>query len=88
MERSEYFEYFEEDTKLDIKLFDDETRFICNICNKSYSFKENLQAHIKSAHRGKRYDCEQCEYHAAYKPDLKRHIKAVHESYEKIIMRI
>ena len=88
MERSKYFEYFEEDTKLNIKLFDDETRFICNICNKSYSFKENLQAHIKSAHRGKRYDCEQCEYNAAYKPDLKRHIKAVHESYEKIIMRI
>ena len=58
-------------------------RFLCSVCNKSFSSKSNLEQHKKNIH----YDgprnilsCEQCEFITKHKSSLLRHNKRKHDS--------
>ena len=54
-------------------------KFPCNMCDKLYPNKGNLDRHIKSAHEGMKYPCNECRYEATTGQNLKTHIQAVHE---------
>ena len=53
-------------------------QFICEKCNKVFTYKQSLQLHIRSAHEGASYSCSHCDYKANTNGNLKQHIESVH----------
>ena len=53
--------------------------FLCDQCDKQFSYRGHLNRHISSVHDGKKSDCDQCNKQFSDKCSLKRHISAVHE---------
>ncbi|XP_020916740.1 zinc finger protein OZF, partial [Exaiptasia diaphana] len=50
-------------------------QFRCDICNKSFSGKQNLEKHKKSVHSEKIFKCERCGETFNRQDNLKRHEK-------------
>lgn len=53
----------------------------CDICNKSYSKKSNLNAHIAVMHKGRRFICMICEEDQTTKASYVRHMKRKHPDH-------
>jgi KRAB domain-containing zinc finger protein len=54
--------------------------FKCEICEKNFSDKSNLNKHISSVHEDKKpFKCELCEFSSSLKGNLNNHIKSVHQ---------
>ena len=66
-------EYFEEDSKKDIVLREEE------VFEYEASRKSTLKKHIESVHEKVKYPCNLCEYKATTTGSLKSHIESVHE---------
>ena len=53
--------------------------FKCNICDKTFAHKFNLNTHRTSVHEGKKaFQCDICETSFAQKVQMKRHIALIH----------
>jgi len=61
-------------------------KFFCNLCVKSFSHKTSLSKHHQSAHLGKRYPCPRCSYEAKEKGDLLKHQRRIHDNIEDKIL--
>ena len=59
-------------------LVDAGNQYICEKCNKQFSFEVGLCQHKASVHVNVTYSCDQCEYKANWKDNLK-HIESTHE---------
>ena len=55
-------------------------RYNCEKCGKSFSENGTLNKHIKSIHEDVQYNCEKCDKSFSDKSNLKRHIQSVHEN--------
>ena len=53
-------------------------KFTCDICNKDFANKPNLQRHVNSVHVKVKINCEFCNYRSTTKSNLKKHINTVH----------
>ena len=52
----------------------------CDICDYSFSQKDNLQRHLASVHEKKKpFKCDNCDYSFSEKGSLKKHLESVHE---------
>ena len=51
----------------------------CDNCDKSFTYKGDLQRHIKSAHQYMQYPCDKCNKSFTNQGDLQRHIKSDHQ---------
>ena len=81
MASTEYFEYFEEDVKMEIN---DKKRIHlvnhkCDICSKDFKSKSVLRKHIQAVHEEIKYPCNRCEFKSTQKGNLQTHIESVHE---------
>ena len=56
-----------------------DSKFICDQCEKSYKTKDALLRHVASAHVGIKYPCNKCSHKASQARSLNQHIKSVHE---------
>ena len=56
-----------------------DSKFICDQCEKRYKTKDALLRHIASAHVGIKYPCNKCSHKASQARSLNQHIKSVHE---------
>ena len=54
-------------------------QYLCNKCDKQFSYYKGLIAHIKSAHEGIKFSCNDCNYKATTKQHLVIHIQSIHE---------
>jgi predicted RNA-binding Zn-ribbon protein involved in translation (DUF1610 family) len=54
-------------------------QFKCDLCDKEYKHRGNLDEHKKAKHEGIRYICDQCGYKSAKQSNLTAHKKAKHE---------
>ena len=58
----------------------------CDICNKTFSSKSNLNSHISSVHNNIReYLCKTCDKTFSRHSKLKRHIKSVHDQIKDFL---
>lgn len=54
-------------------------RYQCPRCEKSFTRKNNLNAHVKEKHEGKRFACSLCEKSFIGKNNLYVHIRSAHD---------
>ena len=54
-------------------------QYLCNKCDKQFSFSFSLTRHIKSVHEEIRYPCNQCEKTFRESRNVTRHIQSVHD---------
>ena len=54
-------------------------QYLCDKCDKEFSYKRNLNHHYKSVHEGFRYPCNKCDKTFTSSRDATRHIQAVHD---------
>ena len=43
-----------------IIVHEEQKKFICNVCNKSFGYKNELTLHIENYHQGARHVCKNC----------------------------
>ena len=56
------------------------TSLQCEICNRNFKTKQNLNSHIASVHEKKKpYQCEICDKAFTEKSKMKLHAASVHE---------
>ena len=58
----------------------DQDRYQCDLCERSYAHKDELNRHIGWKHMttAKEFKCKDCEASFLYKSSLKRHRKKAH----------
>ncbi|KAK5646668.1 hypothetical protein RI129_005132 [Pyrocoelia pectoralis] len=57
------------------RVTDTEVKFVCNLCNKTFSCKQNFEIHLKAVHENQRpYQCDKCEKSFPYINSLKCHM--------------
>ena len=56
-----------------------EIGFTCDVCNKTFMEKKELNRHIKHLHGEKVFHCQHCDYRATISKYLNNHMKSVHE---------
>ena len=66
----------------DMDYHEENGKFFCNLCVKSFSHKTSLSKHHQSTHLGKRYPCPTCSYEAKEKGDLLKHHRRIHDNPE------
>ena len=62
--------------------YEENGKFFCNLCVKSFSHKTSLSKHHQSTHLGIRFPCPTCSYEAKEKGDLLKHQRRVHNDAE------
>ena len=53
----------------------DESFVTCQICDKRFEYKQNVERHMREIHSGERHGCEKCPATFLRKSDLQEHIK-------------
>ena len=61
------------------KTFHADTRYFCDMCDKSYAQESNLAMHKQSKHEGKRYNCNECNFQSTRKSVLDAHKRFHHK---------
>ena len=57
----------------------DVTGFPCDVCDKSYRDKSNLNLHKSKKHDGRRVDCNMCDFQATRQSTLEMHKRFIHD---------
>ena len=60
--------------------YENGTKFHCNICNKEFNIKRQLQSHIKVHESRKNFKCDICEKSFNKASTLKTHLKTIHDA--------
>ena len=55
----------------------------CELCNKTFGNKYNLQGHISAVHKKEKFKCEHCELEFTAPYTVKKHIKVKHGENQK-----
>ena len=58
--------------------------FVCDICNKTFSYRSGLTRHKNIHTKVNSYNCKLCNYEGTQSNDLNRHILAIHKK-EKLL---
>lgn len=67
------------------RLGDTEVKLVCNLCNKTFSCKQNFEIHLKAVHENQRpYQCDKCEKSFPYVNSLKCHMLQHSDKNEKL----
>jgi hypothetical protein len=54
-------------------------RYLCNFCDNSYTFRNNLRVHVRQKHKG--FTCSLCSRLFVSETELKNHIKGYTDKY-------
>ena len=57
-------------------------KYLCNICDETFTQKGYLRTHKDSVHEGKKYPCNICDKHFTEKGHLRRHKDSIHEGIQ------
>ncbi|ODM97987.1 putative zinc finger protein [Orchesella cincta] len=58
-------------------------RFVCNVCNKPFSLRDQLEAHVRTQHHEEKpFECDQCSEKFSLRDSLQRHKMRAH-NYSK-----
>ena len=60
--------------------------FECDICDYSFSQKNNMKTHVASVHEeNKPFKCDKCDYSCSLKGSMKKHVASVHEGNKPVL---
>ena len=84
--RTDEIEKYKEHFRYD----DSGTNFLCNFCDKPYSFVQPAQfiKHLQARHLGCKFTCDVCGQEFGYAQSLKRHKDEMHENKGRVNCRI